>query len=120
MKICAGVASQLAALSHSVQCLLGLISSQYSDTKSPCPKHQQAPSASLQTQQQTSMGLADVNNTMTDTSCDHFSHDTSPSRELEIDEDITAGVKLSLWMQWTLPKMEMKFYRNNIIKARGE
>jgi hypothetical protein len=45
----------------------------------------------------------------TQTSGDITSLDT-PSRELEIMESAGDGVKLSLWLQWTLPKCEMRLY----------
>lgn len=45
----------------------------------------------------------------TQTSGDITSLDT-PSKELEILETTGEGVKLSLWLQWTLPKCEMRLY----------
>ena len=47
---------------------------------------------------------------VTETSYDLGSLDTTPSRELEIMEDVGGGVKLSLWLQWTLPKCELRLY----------
>ena len=47
---------------------------------------------------------------VTETSYDLGSMDTTPSRELEILEAVGGGVKLSLWLQWTLPRCEMRLY----------
>jgi hypothetical protein len=46
----------------------------------------------------------------TQTSGDQTSLDTSLSRELEFLETSGDGVRLSLWLQWTLPKCEMRLY----------
>ena len=51
----------------------------------------------------------DLPNTLT-TSGDLASLDMSPTKELEIAESSQEGVKLSLWLQWTLPKCEFRFY----------
>lgn len=44
------------------------------------------------------------------TSGDLASLDTTLSRDLEIMDSPCDGVKLSLWLQWTLPKCEMKLF----------
>ncbi|WAR00328.1 VP13B-like protein [Mya arenaria] len=46
------------------------------------------------------------------TSGDLASIDTTASRDLEIIDTPTEGVKLSLWLQWTLPKCELKMFIN--------
>lgn len=43
---------------------------------------------------------------------DVTSLDSTPSRELEFMEADCSGVKLSLWLQWTLPRGECKLYFN--------
>lgn len=56
----------------------------------------------------TSVSHSDV--PYTHTSGDVASLDTTLSRDLEILETEGDGVKLSLWLQWTLPKCEMRLY----------
>ena len=46
----------------------------------------------------------------THTSGDLTSLDTTPSHDMEILESEGEGVKLSLWLQWTLPKCEVNMF----------
>ena len=50
--------------------------------------------------------------TETMTSAGLTSREATPIRDMNF-EDKSPGVKLSLWVQWTLPKLETRFYRNN-------
>lgn len=52
--------------------------------------------------------------TETETS-DVTSREPTPSLDL-INEKSGDKVKLSLWLQWTLPKLEFRFYSENTIK----
>lgn len=45
----------------------------------------------------------------TETSED-LSRETTPNHELEIEEVQSSGVRLSFWLQWTLPKLELLLY----------
>ncbi|XP_021340497.1 vacuolar protein sorting-associated protein 13B-like isoform X1 [Mizuhopecten yessoensis] len=53
----------------------------------------------------------DVEQTETGTSGELTSRDTTPIRDLLMKDMPENGVKLSLWLQWTLPKFEIRFYR---------
>ena len=70
------------------------------------------PSPDLQLGQQTLTSVTSFtgDGLMTETSYDLGSMDTTPSREFEILEAVGSGVKLSLWLQWTLPKCELRLY----------
>ena len=70
------------------------------------------PSPDLQLGQQTLTSVTSFtgDGLMTETSYDLGSMDTTPSREFEILEAVGGGVKLSLWLQWTLPKCELRLY----------
>ncbi|XP_060068135.1 intermembrane lipid transfer protein VPS13B-like [Ylistrum balloti] len=53
----------------------------------------------------------DVEQTETGTSGDFTSRETTPIRDMLMEDMTDSGVKLSLWLQWTLPKFEINFYR---------
>lgn len=62
---------------------------------------------------------SDVLLTDTETSCDNKSRGTTPSQDLEYDGYSRDRVRLSLWLQWTLPKLEVRFYKHNKATSQG-
>ncbi|XP_033726572.1 vacuolar protein sorting-associated protein 13B-like isoform X2 [Pecten maximus] len=53
----------------------------------------------------------DVELTETGTSGELTSREATPIRDMLVEDMTAEGVKLSLWLQWTLPKLEMCFYK---------
>lgn len=64
--------------------------------------------------------LPDVLLTDTETSCDNKSRGTTPSQDLEYDGYNKNRVRLSLWLQWTLPKLDTRFYKHDKIMNQGK
>ena len=87
--------------------------SRSSDKTAPPPLPRLPPTPEPLQGQQTLTSVTSItegDGMVTETSYDLGSMDTTPSRELEILEDAGIGVKLSLWLQWTLPRCEMRLY----------
>lgn len=55
----------------------------------------------------------DVELTETGTSGELTSREATPIRDMLVEDMRADGVKLSLWLQWTLPKLEICFYRQD-------
>ncbi|XP_055998709.1 intermembrane lipid transfer protein VPS13B-like isoform X2 [Ostrea edulis] len=62
--------------------------------------------------------VEDVLLTETDTSGDNKSRGTTPSQDLEFNGYNKDRVRLSLWLQWTLPKLELRFYKLDKITSQ--
>ncbi|XP_061177950.1 intermembrane lipid transfer protein VPS13B-like [Saccostrea echinata] len=59
--------------------------------------------------------VEDVLLSETETSGENKSRGTTPSQDLEYDGYSKDRVRLSLWLQWTLPKLELRFYKHDKI-----
>lgn len=58
--------------------------------------------------------------TDTETSGDLTSRETTPSLDAElVGEEASDRVDLSLWLQWTLPKFEISFYKLSEARKQG-
>lgn len=79
----------------------------------PSQTYQQQSSGNHGNQAQSVASVTELDMPITlTTSGDLASLDISPTKELEIAESTSDGVKLSVWLQWTLPKCEFRFYLN--------
>ena len=111
--LCTSVVGQLSALSSTV---MTLVSSLKKSEPAQTPSIDENDLSEIVPPNPTSPGQAGDYTGMTETETSEVtSREPTPSLDL-INEKSADKVKLSLWLQWTLPKLEMRFYSDCFAK----
>lgn len=111
--LCTSIIGQVSALSRTV---MTLVSSLKKSESVQTPSIDESDLSEIVPPKPTSPGQTGDYTGMTETETSEVtSREPTPNLDL-INEKSTDKVKLSLWLQWTLPKLEMRFYSDCFVK----